>query len=216
MPLNEATRKPRRERHPLEFDLIGIPRTGRERDKLMQQIQEDPFMTVTNSFAVDKPVPVAAALQNLTPEQQNMLKNLLDSFISGGQGREFDLSKPPVVPYRYQAFPKMVYHHTSGHMVTVHDIKQLQAAQKKGFQDVPSPNHDYSQVKNGVAAVKLAAAARPATLTAEDLLADADEEQEAAQYEATDEELAAAAGNEPVLPETTEDVAEETRPRKRR
>lgn len=188
MPLNESSRKPRRERHPVEFDLIGVPRSGCDREILMQQIQETVMNQPVNSFAVDKPVPVQAAMQNLTPEQQKMLKNLLDSFISGGQGREFDLSKPPVEPYRYSAFPMMVYHHTTGHVIEVSTEAHLQAAIKKGFQQSPSPNHDYSNVRNGVAAVKHAADARPVTLPADDLLADGPSDEDLArEFEAQPE-----------------------------
>lgn len=167
-----------------------------------------------NSFAVDKQVPVQAAMQNLTPEQQKMLKSLLDSFISGGQGREFDLSKPPVEPYRYHAFPMMMYHHTTGHIVQVETEAHLQAALKKGFQQEPSPNHDYSNVRNGIAATKHAADARPATISADDLLADGPSDDELAQqFQAGAEDHEQVPETVPV-PESSD--AEEEKPSRRR
>ncbi|HEY1800086.1 MAG TPA: hypothetical protein VGG46_04050 [Terriglobales bacterium] len=219
MPLNESTQKTRNERHPLQFDLLGVPRNGRVRDTLLKVVKETE-MQPTNSFAADK----SAGVQNLnnmnlSPEQQNMLKNLLDSFISGGQGKEFDLSKPPVNRYRNNPFPRMVYHHQTGHVVTVHDDRQLQLAEKKGFQKEPSLNHDYSQVKNGIAAVKMAAATRPETITVNDLedeeLLAQQSEAEAAATAQTDETLAGFADANDAAPES-QDAEQESRPRRRR
>jgi hypothetical protein len=172
--LNEAKRKPQRERHPLAFDLMGLDRKGRDREDFMQAIKEQASMSTGNSFLSDK----------LTPEKQILLNQFLESLANGGQGKEFDLSKPPVVAYSHKAFPQVVYHHETGHVVEVANPKQLEAAKKRGFQTKPSPNHDYSQVRNGIAAVKPAAVQREAQLSAEDFT---DESVEGEEAEATDE-----------------------------
>lgn len=159
---------------------------------------------MSNSFAVDK----INALANLSPEKAAVLNNLLDSFITGGQGREFDLSKPPVVPYDpNRLYPKMVYHHTTGHVLTIHNEQQFELAKKKGFSDKPSPEHDYSKIKNGIAERKPYSEPRTVSLEASDLekeLADEQERERVAAATAEAEEALAA------FPDAEDGAGEET------
>jgi hypothetical protein len=179
MPVNEARRKPHRERYPLEFDLEGVPRDQATREQLLQSIKanQEPLTMTQNSFISDKSV---SLVSGLTEVQKTALLNEL--LKTAPVGREIDLSKPVIVPYNARdprnQFPQLVYHHTSGQMLKVDDDKQLKVALKRGFKAEPSPTHDYSKVKNGVAAVKAVAAPRDEELSAEQLaeLDSADEE----------------------------------------
>lgn len=177
MPLNESRSKPRRERYPLQFDLEGVPRDRATREQLLQSMQnpelsssnfqEFPDMS-QNSFLSDKTVSLTSGLSEIQKAQ------LLDELLrSTRTAREIDLSKPVVLPYNPRDprnhFPQLVYQHDSGHVLTVSDDKQLKAAQKRGYKTEPSPSHDYSKIKNGVAAVKAAAPAREEELSAAEL-----------------------------------------------
>ena len=119
-----------------------------------------------------------ALVQALSPAERAAL---LDELMKTAPvGREIDLGKPVIVPYRVgdpkNNWPKMVYHHESGHVLKVEDERQLKVAAKRGFQEQPSPDHDYSKVKNNVAARKEASAVpREETMSAAQL-AELDEE----------------------------------------
>ncbi len=102
---------------------------------------------VTNNFAVDN----TGVLGQLTPEQKS---NLLDALLKEPTNRDIDMSRPVIVPYSYRSFPKTVYHHQTGQVITVADEKQLKAAEKKGYQTKPAPDRDYSKVQNAIAAQK--------------------------------------------------------------
>lgn len=161
MPLNEASRKPRRERWPLQFDIEGVPRDTATRKQLLEQQQqneesaEDPMtaQTVRNSFAVDKPTVEVT-----------------------------DINNPPRRPYSpsdpKNEFPKVLYHHESGRVLTVQNDKEQKAAHKRGFELKPSPAHDYSKItRAGIAAVADHAPKREEEMSAEELAA-MDEEEE--------------------------------------
>lgn len=171
MPLNESKRKTRRERWPLEFDLEGVPRDVATRKQLLETTKEQ--LMPQNRFAGESRV--AGLSQALSPAEKAALLDELLATVP--VGREIDLGKPVIVPYRVgdprNNYPKMVYHHDSGHVMTIaagpDAEKQLKAAQKRGFEEKPSPNHDYSQIRNGRAAVKATAPAREEQMSAEEL-----------------------------------------------
>lgn len=185
MPLNESKRKTR-ERWPLAFDLEGIPRDTATRTQLLQsrQIlealeQEQSMPPVKNSFATDF-------------QQENVV----------------DINDPRVPQYGtvknpFREFPKMVYHHETGHVLTVLNPQQYAAAERRGFEDKPSLHRDYSKVKSGmVAPVAIKGPEREHVMTIEEI-----EAEEAAQLaelsaeaapvqsqEEADAEIAAALG----------------------
>lgn len=180
MPLNEAKRKAQRARWPLEFDLEGIPQDTKHRKHLLEikrseartlQQAKETFMS-QNSFAVDF----------LTPQQKQQLLDSLLRETAGGE--EIDLSKPKVARYRFAEFPKMVYHHDSGHSLKVKDAAQESAAAKRGYQTKPSNLHDYSKINGqGIAPLKTVMPAVEEQMTAEQLLElDAQEMEAAADY----------------------------------
>lgn len=156
MPLNEASRKAPRERWPLEFDLEGVPRDTATRKQLIEQQQrtleapeEDmsPVTATRNSFTVDKPE-VAIT----------------------------DINNPPRKPYSpsdpKNEYPKMVYHHETGRVLTVHNDKEEKAALKRKFELTPSPDHDYSKVSRaGVATKASKEPKREEEMSAEELAA---------------------------------------------
>ncbi len=156
MGLNESTIK-RRARWPLEFDLEGIPREDRARalaarqqpscnDPELAYRGEDTMPPVTNMFAVDQPQ----------------------------QGAIVDINNPPRKNYNphdpKNEFPKMLYHHESGHVLVVKSAKEERLATARGFQLKPAPGRDYSKVRSGMVAPPLPEAApRDHGLTAEEL-----------------------------------------------
>ena len=163
MPLNEASRKARRERWPLEFDIEGVPRDTAIRKQLLEQKQqqqnldllsEEPMaQTIRNSFTVDKPTAEVT-----------------------------DINNPPRRPYNPHApenqYPKVLYHHETGRVLTVQNEKEHKAAHKRGFEVQPSPAHDYSKItRAGIAAVAEHAPKREEEMSAEELAA-MDEEEE--------------------------------------
>jgi hypothetical protein len=166
MPLNEASRKARRERWPLEFDIEGVPRDTATRKQLLEQKQQEqqqeqqtenlaalfeesmsPVQTVRNSFSVDQPT------VEIT-----------------------DINNPPRRPYNphdpKNEFPKVLYHHETGRVLTVQNGKEQKAAHKRGFELKPSPAHDYSKItRAGIAAVADHAPKREEEMSAEELAA---------------------------------------------
>lgn len=159
MPLNESSGKAPRERWPLEFDLTGVPRDTATRKQLLEQQQildqtptEEPMSPATptrNHFTVDEPQ----------------------------QGQAItDINNPPRKPYSphdpKNEFPKMVYHHETGRVLTVTDEKQQKAALKRGFALKPSSDHDYSKVSRaGIAAKASNEPKREEEMSAEELAA---------------------------------------------
>lgn len=136
MPLNESKRKTR-ERWPLAFDLEGIPRDTATRTQLLQSRQ---------------------ILESLEQEQSMSVPLPRNHFATDiQQDTVVDINDPKVPPYGtpknpFRAYPKMVYHHDSGHVLTVQNDQQYAAAKKRGFEDKPSLHRDYSKVKSGMVA----------------------------------------------------------------
>lgn len=152
MPLNEASRKPSRERWPLAFDLEGVPNDSGQRQKLLLDLKEETMPPVQNNFAVDKPV------QEIT-----------------------DINNPPHKNYNphdpKNQYPKMLYHHESGRVLTVNDTKEEKAALKRSFDPKPAPGRDYSKVSRaGIAAPAATGPKREEEMSAEELAAMDEEE----------------------------------------
>ena len=162
MPLNESTRRAPRERWPLKFDLEGVPRDIDVRKQLLKEEHElvnqsgEPMTRVLNQ---------ARAQNHFTvdpPQQSN--------------AEITDINNPPRKNYNpydpKHEFPKMVYHHDSGRVLTVQNEKEQKAASKRGFVPEPSPGHDYSKVSRaGIAAKASAEPKREEEMSAEELAA---------------------------------------------
>jgi len=58
---------------------------------------------------------------------------------SKGSNNTFDLNNPPRVPYVYQEFPRLVYHHGARKHKPVHSADEHKAALADGFQNEPFP-----------------------------------------------------------------------------
>lgn len=72
-----------------------------------------------------------------------------------------DINHPPHRNYNphdpKNEFPKLLYHHASGRVLTVPGEKEQKAALRRGFDLRPSPNHDYSKLNRaGLAAAHAA------------------------------------------------------------
>lgn len=102
-------------------------------------------------------------MSEFTPEEiEKMRETVLKADRAKITNNVFDLSKPPVVPYRHQEFPKLVYDHAASepsrdimrksgngneeliHIPAKHahrivkDEKELKAALKAGFVETPA------------------------------------------------------------------------------
>lgn len=58
---------------------------------------------------------------------------------STGKSEEFDLNNPRTAPYRYQKFPKMIYHHAKRDNRIVRSEDELQGFYELGWTDQPYP-----------------------------------------------------------------------------
>lgn len=78
----------------------------------------------------------------LTHEEIERMREIVAQHDSTNKGgiREFDLNNPPKLPYRFQEFPRLVYHHKTRKHKTVHNAQQLKGAQGQGFVKEPYPS----------------------------------------------------------------------------
>lgn len=87
-----------------------------------------------------------------------------------------DINNPPRKNYNPNApenqFPRAVYHHETGRVLHVSNEKELKAALKRDFDLKPSAGRDYSKISAaGIAAPKTVAELREEEMSAEDLAA---------------------------------------------
>ena len=76
----------------------------------------------------------------LTAEELQTMRTLLAQYEGQHQPiKEFDLNKPPVAPYRFQEFPKMMYHHARHSTAAAHDADEQAELEAKGYQAEPFP-----------------------------------------------------------------------------
>jgi hypothetical protein len=191
MPINEANRKTR-DRWPLAFDLEGVPRESAERERLLL---EQKALENLGDISPEEPL----AMQGTRPIQNHFAVDTPTETV-------VDVNNPPQKRYRHQQFPQMVYHHQSGHVLIVQNAVELQAAQKRGFQEKPALDRDYSQVRAGHAAPMKQVAPREVALSASDL-AEVETEVE------TSDEVEVASDVSEVA---QDDSTEESRPRRGR
>lgn len=79
---------------------------------------------------------------------------------TNGKSEEFDLNNPKTPPYRYQRFPKMIYHHTKRENRIVRSEDELQGFSELGWVDVPYPAEPQDQQPVQLDAVSAAEAAK--------------------------------------------------------
>ena len=170
MPLNEASRKPRRERWPLEFDLTGVPRDTKTRKSLLEA-QRNLSNEVESEFS-EEPMPATQSVRNVRTITENRFtvdQPSTDEFIT-------DINNPPRKNFNpYDAknqYPKMLYHHKTGRVLQVANEKEEKASVKRGFELKPSPDFDYSKVNRaGIAAKASSEPKREEEMSAEELAA---------------------------------------------
>lgn len=140
MSIRDSRQTPLRDRWPLEFDLEGIPRDTQTRERLLADLRQEhqnpeiyPMNVpqVKNSFATDND----PLLSSLTAAQKQTLLKALLADNPGGQ--EFDLSKPPVAPYRYQEYPKCMYSADGKQVVNARDAEHEKELAKRKFSAKP-------------------------------------------------------------------------------
>ena len=71
-------------------------------------------------------------------ERMRELVRVHDS--QGSKMQEFDLNKPPQAPYRYQEFPRIVYHHAKQAMRKVFTTDELDQHLAGGYSIEPFPS----------------------------------------------------------------------------
>jgi hypothetical protein len=88
---------------------------------------------------------------NLNPEQAEFLRGFLSQYDRDHTNvAEFDLNKPPLAitnpkakgPYRYQEYPRMIYHHERRTTETVISHAQLDYYLARGYSKEPFPPED--------------------------------------------------------------------------
>ena len=86
-----------------------------------------------------------------------------------------DINNPPHKNYNpndpKNEFPKMVYHHGNGRVLTVHNKQEEAAVLKRGYDLKPSSGHDYSQLRGGFAKPVTIEPKREEEMSAEELAA---------------------------------------------
>lgn len=87
-----------------------------------------------------------------------------------------DINNPPRKNYNphdpKNEYPKMLYHHETGRVLSVGNEKEQKGALKRGFNLKPSPDHDYSKVSRAGVAPKLTTGPkREEDMSAEELAA---------------------------------------------
>ena len=176
-------RKPRRARWPLQFDLEGVPQDQKERKKLIDGIlkeerRENAPLEETEEIEMS---PVTPTPQNFFAADANT-EVLID--INNPKTPRYGTGQNPKREY-----PRIVYHHDTGHILQVSTKGQHEAAKNRGFVDQPSDKFDYHGVRSGMKApVKEVGPEREQPLTAEDL-----EAMEAAQLAELEQDQADAA-----------------------
>lgn len=89
-------------------------------------------------YGLPQNAPPSFDIQSMTPEQIEFLRTVLAQHDSQrNQVNEFDLNKPPVKPYRYQEFPRMIYHHEKREYLIVQNADQLQLWLGRGYRLEP-------------------------------------------------------------------------------
>ena len=65
-------------------------------------------------------------------EKMRALVNAADAANQGGN-KEFDLAKPPVAPYRYNEYPRVMYHHATGRTKVANSAEDREDAEALGW-----------------------------------------------------------------------------------
>jgi hypothetical protein len=96
MPVHESSRRAKRDRWPLAFDLEGVPQETAERQRLLTQKQ------------------MLEAIPELTPEEEDPMNvpKVENLFATDGPAQPAtitDMSRPIVIRVPFQEFPKVLY-----------------------------------------------------------------------------------------------------------
>ena len=157
-PIHESGGK-QRDRWPLAMDLEGIPRNTAERTRLLEQ------QRLSEEELPDMAVP----MRGLTQPVPNQFAG------SAPQETVVDINNPPHRNYNpydpKNEFPRMLYNHDTGKVLTVNSAKKEQiATTKHGFQREPAPDRNYHGARSGMMApVKAVLEPREDELIAADL-----------------------------------------------
>lgn len=88
--------------------------------------------------------------QQYSPDQLQMMRQILEQHGNQEQNqqfglREFDLNNPPKVPYVFQEFPRVVYHHAKRKTQIAHHAADLAAALEAGWTKEPFPGEQHAE-----------------------------------------------------------------------
>lgn len=78
-------------------------------------------------------------LSQFTSAEIEKLRSALLQHDSATKPKDFDLNNPPKEPYRYQAFPRLIYDHVARKHKPVHSEEELDAHLAKGWSKEPYP-----------------------------------------------------------------------------
>lgn len=72
-------------------------------------------------------------MQEFTPDQIEAMRQVVSDSDRSKQPNVFDLSKPPMVPYKFQKFPQMVYDHKKSRPSRYKTYKTAQGEERHDF-----------------------------------------------------------------------------------
>jgi hypothetical protein len=109
--------------------------TGRKRSNLSKEQRHQALAAI---YGISE-----EAMKPITHEEaQRMREILAEHDKTAAPVKEFDLNNPPQKPYRFQAFPKLVYHHEYREYDKAENQQQLDALFAEGFQLEPFPTEE--------------------------------------------------------------------------
>jgi hypothetical protein len=109
---------------------------GRKRSNLTKEQKQQALAAI---YGISEEV-----MQPITHEEAARLREILLEHDKQNTAptKEFDLNNPPQKPYRYQAWPKLVYHHEYREYDKAKNQMELDALLSEGFQLEPFPSEE--------------------------------------------------------------------------
>lgn len=96
----------------------------------------------------------------ITPQEIERMRQLVAQHDSQGGIKDFDLNNPPRLPYKYQEYPRIVYHHADRKMRTVNSDEELELALEAGYEKEPYPQEVEAPTLDAATAAEVAAVDR--------------------------------------------------------
>jgi hypothetical protein len=86
-------------------------------------------------------------ISQLSHEDIEKMRQIVQAHDNNGKINTFDLNKPPQEPYRFREFPCMLYDHARRRHKTVHSEEERKTALAAGFRRDPFPAEEIKEVE---------------------------------------------------------------------